>query len=158
MLFALHRTVLRRRDYSSLLAQFQQVSAYHASRHQRVQDPRLKEFDSSVIKNEFAVIRDEYQAPKYPIILAHGLLGFDELHLDPTQLLPGIAYWRGIREALAAQNVEVITATVPPSGSIEKRAERLGERIAESAQGRAVNIIAYVHLIAGKNTRIGRGE
>lgn len=149
MLLTLHRTALRRRDYASLYAQFRQISEYHAAssaRHQRVHDPRLKEFDSTVIKDEFAVIRDEYQAPKYPIILAHGLLGFDELHLAPMQLLPGIEYWRGIREALAAQNVEVITATVPPSGSIERRAEKLGERISEAAQGRAVNIIACVYM------------
>lgn len=152
MILPLHRTVFRRRAYTSLLTQCQQITKFHTSpvRHQqRVHDPRLKEFDSTVIKDEFAVIRDEYQAPKHPIILAHGLLGFDEFHLDPMQLLPGIAYWRGIREALAAQNVEVITATVPPSGSIEKRAEKLGERISQSAQGRAVNIIACVYLTLG---------
>jgi triacylglycerol lipase len=57
-------------------------------------------------------------------------------------MLPGIQYWRGITEALAAKDVEVITATVPPSGSIERRAEKLGESIAQKAQGKAVNIIA----------------
>lgn len=106
-------------------------------------DPRLKEI-GTVFENEFAAIRAQYQAPKNPIILAHGLLGFDELRLDPTQLLPGIHYWRGITEALAAKNVEVITATVPPSGSIERRAEKLGESIVQKAQGKAVNIIACV--------------
>lgn len=109
----------------------------------RENDPRLKDI-GTVFQNEFAAIRTQYQAPKNPIILAHGLLGFDELHLDPTNLLPGIQYWRGITEALAAKNVEVITATVPPSGSIERRAERLGETIVQKAQGKAVNIIACV--------------
>lgn len=57
-------------------------------------------------------------------------------------MLPGLHYWRGISEALAAKGVEVITATVPASGSIERRAERLAESIAEKANGKSVNIIA----------------
>jgi triacylglycerol lipase len=105
-------------------------------------DPRLKEL-GNVLEDEFSVLRDKYQAPKYPIILAHGLLGFDELHLA-GKMLPGIQYWRGIREALSKAGVEVITATVPPSGCIEARAARLGETIAEKAHGKSVNIIACV--------------
>jgi triacylglycerol lipase len=80
--------------------------------------------------------------PKNPIILAHGLLGFDELHIA-GQNLPGIQYWRGIREALARKGIEVITATVPASGSIEARAAKLAESIEEKAKGKSVNIIAY---------------
>lgn len=38
--------------------------------------------------------------------------------------------------------VEVITTHVPASSSIEERAERLGEGIAEMAGGKSVNIIA----------------
>lgn len=53
-------------------------------------------------------------------------------------------YWRGIKEALTAQGVEVITATVPPSGSIEERAEELARGIEVGARGKDVNIIAYV--------------
>lgn len=80
-------------------------------------------------------------APKNPIVLAHGLLGFDELRLAGPYL-PGVQYWRGIREALTARGVEVITATVPPSGSIEARGEELARRIETGAPGRDVNIIA----------------
>lgn len=53
-------------------------------------------------------------------------------------------YWRGIREALTAQGVKVITATVPPSASIEERAEELAREIEAGARGKDVNIIAYV--------------
>lgn len=81
------------------------------------------------------------ETPKHPIVLAHGLLGFDELRLAGP-LLPGVQYWRGIREALTMKGVEVITATVPPSGSIEQRAEELARDIAVGAQGKDVNIIA----------------
>jgi triacylglycerol lipase len=79
--------------------------------------------------------------PKHPILLAHGLLGFDELHIAGPNL-PGIRYWRGITDALAQKNIEVITASVPPSGSIEARGTALGELIAKKAAGKSVNIIA----------------
>jgi predicted dinucleotide-binding enzyme len=48
----------------------------------------------------------------------------------------------GITQALAAKNIEVITASVPPSGSIEARAARLAEVIEKKANGKAVNIVA----------------
>lgn len=83
------------------------------------------------------------------MVLAHGLLGFDELRLAGPYL-PGIQYWRGIREALLARGTEVITATVPPSGSIEERAEELARVIEIGAQGKDVNIIAYVAHIKFK--------
>lgn len=56
-------------------------------------------------------------------------------------------YWRGIKEALTAQGVEVITATVPPSASIEERAEELARDIEAGARGKDVNIIAYVDAV-----------
>jgi triacylglycerol lipase len=78
---------------------------------------------------------------KHTLILAHGLLGFDELRLA-GRFLPGIQYWRGITDALSQKGIEVIVAAVPPSGSIEARAQRLADSIAEKAGGKDVNIIA----------------
>ncbi|KGO77160.1 hypothetical protein PITC_024020 [Penicillium italicum] len=95
-----------------------------------------------VIVDEYSIIRDKYAAPKYPVVLAHGLLGFDELRLAGPYL-PGVQYWRGIKEALTARGIEVITATVPPSASIEARAEQLARNIEAGAQGKDVNIIAH---------------
>ncbi|KAJ6147345.1 hypothetical protein N7497_009327 [Penicillium chrysogenum] len=89
-------------------------------------------------------------APKYPVVLAHGLLGFDELRLAGPYL-PGVQYWRGIKEALTARGVEVITATVPPSSSIEARAEQLARSIEAEARGKDVNIIA--HSMGGLDSR-----
>lgn len=109
------------------------------------QDPRItssEKVDDLLIEDKFALLKSTYQPPKNPIILAHGLLGFDELHLVPGKLLPGIEYWYGITQALAAKNIEVITAAVPPSGSIENRAQKLAEVIERKAGGKAVNIIA----------------
>jgi triacylglycerol lipase len=69
------------------------------------------------------------------------LLGFDELRVG-GRYLPGIQYWRGITEALAKKNVDVITAEVPASGSIEARAVGLARVIERKARGKNVNIIA----------------
>lgn len=87
---------------------------------------------------------------KYPIVLAHGLFGFAELKLAGSYL-PPIHYWHGIKEALTAHGAEVITATVPPSGSIEERAARLRENILASSRGRPVNIVA--HSMGGLDAR-----
>ncbi|KAK5006852.1 hypothetical protein LTR28_006004 [Elasticomyces elasticus] len=135
------------------------VARFSNNRALHKEDPRISEIDR-IIEDEYAAVRDKYgssppcesntkpanhvraEAPKNPIILAHGLLGFDELRIAGT-VLPGIHYWRGITEALAAKGVEVITATVPASGSIEMRAKKLGEDIEAKAKGKSVNIIAH---------------
>jgi triacylglycerol lipase len=88
--------------------------------------------------------------PKYPIVLAHGLMGFDELRLAGN-LLPGVQYWRGITEVMRANGIEVITAHVPATGSIEERAFKLGQDIASKADGKSVNIIA--HSMGGLDAR-----
>jgi triacylglycerol lipase len=77
-------------------------------------------------------------------------MGFNELHLAGN-LLPGVQYWRGITEAMRANGIEVITASVPASGSIEERALKLGQDIAEKANGKSVNIIA--HSMGGLDAR-----
>ncbi len=90
------------------------------------------------------------ETPKHPIILAHGLLGFSELRLFGSHL-PGIQYWRGIQDALMMNDIEVITTTVPPLESIETRAAILASQIADKANGKKVNIIAYVYILTMKN-------
>lgn len=45
----------------------------------------------------------------------------------------------------------MIVAAVPPSGSIEARAARLADDIAQKAQGKPVNIIA--HSMGGLDSR-----
>lgn len=80
-------------------------------------------------------------SPRNPIVLAHGLLGFDELRIAGG-LLPGVQYWRGIKEALLVNGIEVFVTSVPASGSIEQRAEMLSKDIQQKACGRNVNIIA----------------
>ncbi|KAJ5810590.1 uncharacterized protein N7503_002808 [Penicillium pulvis] len=116
--------------------------ALHASscRPKPIFEPRLED-DGLLIHDKYSEIREKYDSPKHPIVLAHGLLGFDELRLAGPYL-PGVQYWRGIKEALSAKGIEVITATVPPSASIEERAEALAREIEAGARGKDVNIIA----------------
>lgn len=116
---------------------------------QHSDDPRLKDLGKQIY-DEYASIREHYATPKHPIVLAHGLLGFAELKIG-GEWLPAIQYWRGITDALRANGIKVITAAVPPSGSIEHRAEKLACGIADVAQGNSVNIIA--HSMGGLDAR-----
>ncbi|ETI19784.1 hypothetical protein G647_08797 [Cladophialophora carrionii CBS 160.54] len=109
------------------------------------------------IVSDYAHLRAEYEAPKHPIVLAHGLLGFDELRLLPGNLVPGIAYWRGIREAYQSHGIQCITTAVPRTASIPERAQVLMDQIAsklpthEGGHGKEVNIIA--HSMGGLDAR-----
>ncbi|KAM7199337.1 triacylglycerol lipase [Naviculisporaceae sp. PSN 640] len=115
----------------------------------RHRDPRVEGLGKEITA-DYSQIKTHYRCPKYPIVLAHGLLGFAELKLGGSYL-PSIRYWRGIKEALVARDAEVITASVPPSGSIEQRAAKLARDIEAQAHGRSVNIIA--HSMGGLDAR-----
>ncbi|KAG9233211.1 Alpha/Beta hydrolase protein [Amylocarpus encephaloides] len=112
-------------------------------------DSRISELGRT-IEDDFATIREKYATPKHPIVLAHGLLGFDELKLG-GRFFRGVQYWRGITDALRANGIEVIIASVPASARIEERAAKLSRDIAEKAGGKSVNIIA--HSMGGLDAR-----
>ncbi|KAK6539565.1 hypothetical protein TWF694_009776 [Orbilia ellipsospora] len=103
-------------------------------------DPRIADL-GKIIEDDFMHLKNHYRTPKHPIVLSHGLFGFDTLQLVPWSFIPPIQYWRGINEALQANNCDVIVTAVPPSASIEKRAETLMRSIEERAGGREVNIV-----------------
>lgn len=56
-------------------------------------------------------------------------------------------YWRGIKEALTANGIGVITTSVPPSASIEERAAKLSNEIEKKAGGKSVNIVGMYLLL-----------
>uniref|UniRef100_A0A0B7KEQ9 Uncharacterized protein n=1 Tax=Bionectria ochroleuca TaxID=29856 RepID=A0A0B7KEQ9_BIOOC len=93
-------------------------------------DPRIKALGRTIL-DDYAAVREEYgtnpnltavnpirkhqqlttspATPTYPIVLAHGLLGFSEIKL--AQALPSLQYWHGIQDALEQAGATVITAT-----------------------------------------------
>lgn len=79
-------------------------------------------------------------------MLAHGLLGFDELKLA-GKFLPPLRYWRGIEEELLKRGIHAITVAVEPAGTIEARAKALMKGIESELSSKeeaelGVNIIA----------------
>ena len=45
--------------------------------------------------------------PKNPVVFCHGLLGFDTVTVGPSIAPVQVAHWRGIRDALEANGIEV---------------------------------------------------
>jgi triacylglycerol lipase len=113
-------------------------------------DGKSQDQVEKLIKDDFAAFKDKYRTPQYPIVLAHGLMGFDELRLA-GQWLPGVQYWRGIKEAMHKNDIEVITTSVPTTGSIKQRAHALVMQLNDKAKGRSVNIVA--HSMGGLDAR-----
>lgn len=112
-------------------------------------DPRLNRL-GPLIKDDFATIRANYRAPRYPIVLAHGLLGFDEISLAGS-FFPRMQYWRGIKEALSARGIQVVTTAVPPLASIEQRAVVLDNEIKSEVGKSPINVVA--HSMGGLDAR-----
>ncbi|KAL2759078.1 hypothetical protein ACRALDRAFT_2092066, partial [Sodiomyces alcalophilus JCM 7366] len=115
-------------------------------------DSRLKHVGRQIV-DDYARLRDSYSAPRYPIVLAHGLLGFSELR-PPLPFLPPIHYWHGITGALRtlSPSLQIITPAVPASASIAVRAEALAASIdAELPSDQPINIIA--HSMGGLDAR-----
>jgi triacylglycerol lipase len=89
-------------------------------------------------------------AKPLPVVLAHGILGFDELGLGPAR----VSYFRGIVQRLESQGAQVICARVPPLAPIHVRAERLAEIIRSAVQSFGaprVNLVA--HSMGGLDAR-----
>src|SRR5438132_5939720 len=85
-------------------------------------------------------------APRLPVVLAHGFLGFDEIGLGNRKHL----YFRGIGEQLERAGAQLYCPRVPPASSISARAARLADLIRALPEPR-VNIVA--HSMGGLDAR-----
>jgi triacylglycerol lipase len=84
-----------------------------------------------------------------PIVLAHGLFGFDQIGLGRLTIA---SYFRGIPESLRAAGNRVLVTKVPPIAGIEARARRLGEQIATAFPDEPVHLIG--HSMGGLDARL----
>ncbi|KAH7885198.1 alpha beta-hydrolase [Phlebopus sp. FC_14] len=91
------------------------------------------------------------RAPRYPIVLCHGLYGFD---VRGPAAFPSLRlhYWSNVLSILKNKvGADVIVTTVPGTGSIASRAENLDRILLEKARGRGVNFMA--HSMGGLDCR-----
>lgn len=81
-----------------------------------------------------------YTQTRYPIVLVHGLFGFD--NIGPVD------YWYGIPSALRSDGARVFVTQVPAANSTEVRGEQLLAQVKQilAATGAAkVNLIGHSH-------------
>ncbi|BEI98357.1 hypothetical protein CcaverHIS631_0306560 [Cutaneotrichosporon cavernicola] len=143
---------------SSVDGQRRQLSTSTSALAQRMFSTSKGRIDSMLSEEDQAPTKEEesakhmvkYRTPQNPIVLCHGLLGFD--FLGPVNL-PSlqISHWRGIREVLEKNGCEVLICRVPATGSIMERAEVLHNSIKDRFPGRTVNLIA--HSMGGLDCR-----
>src|SRR5512147_2132436 len=70
----------------------------------------------------FCLFNCDYTKTKYPIVLAHGLGGFD-------QLFGVLDYWFGIENALEDGGAKVFVTSVAPLNTPQERGEQLIDQI-----------------------------
>jgi triacylglycerol lipase len=85
--------------------------------------------------------------PRYPVILVHGLFGFDELELGKTRR----AYFKGVRQTLEREGHVVHVPQVALAGSIAERAAQLA-RFVETTGAKRLNVVA--HSMGGLDARL----
>lgn len=91
-------------------------------------------------KPEVTAVVSTDASTRYPIVLAHGMLGYN--------YLGSMAYWRGIPERLRAHGAQVFVTQVSAFNSSEVRGQQLlaqVEQIVATTGARKVNLIGHSH-------------
>lgn len=84
--------------------------------------------------------------PRYPVVLAHGLLGFDEIRIGAYRR----RYFRGVPERLEKDGCVVHACRVAKTASIADRAAELAAFV-QAIPARRVNLVA--HSMGGLDAR-----
>ncbi|TFK93287.1 alpha/beta-hydrolase [Polyporus arcularius HHB13444] len=89
--------------------------------------------------------------PRYPIVLCHGLYGFDVRGPSAFPILQQ-HYWSNVLNVLRKKvGAEVLVTGVPSTGSVSSRAENLDKFLRDKAPARGVNFLA--HSMGGLDCR-----
>ncbi|KAF8529310.1 Alpha/Beta hydrolase protein [Hysterangium stoloniferum] len=91
------------------------------------------------------------RAPRHPIVLCHGLYGFD---VRGPEAFPKLRmhYWSNVLHVLRKKvGATVVVTGVPGTGSIASRAERMDRFLKENVPGKDINFLA--HSMGGLDCR-----
>ena len=91
---------------------------------------------------EWMPVTPHYRAPRAPIVLCHGLYGFDKWGPASFPMLQ-VRYWGGIEETLAKLGAKVIVTKVPRTGSVWERSQELDAILKKVLAGSKVNFVAH---------------
>jgi triacylglycerol lipase len=83
-----------------------------------------------------------------PIVLIHGLFGFDRMRMGPWVLTH---YFHGVPEAMREAGNRVLVARLSPTGGIATRAEQLEQFLEREAPAEAVHL--FGHSMGGLDAR-----
>ncbi|KAF8208344.1 Alpha/Beta hydrolase protein [Mycena galopus ATCC 62051] len=121
-------------------------------------EPRRPEMEKNVLELDtihqlllHPALFNPLRTPRYPIVLTHGLYGFDTR--GPSSF-PSMRmhYWSNVLNILRDKvRAEVIITSVPGTGSIVSRSEALDLQLQTKARGRGVNFLA--HSMGGLDCR-----
>lgn len=118
----------------------------------KLQQQRRRKMDVEFIKKQShsGRIASNYTAPRNPIVLCHGLFGFD---IRGPENIPALQfhYWSGVEDTLAKLGAKVIVTKVPQAGSIWERSHALHTILKSIAVGKNVNFVA--HSMGGLDCR-----
>ncbi|KAK7049413.1 hypothetical protein VNI00_006014 [Paramarasmius palmivorus] len=112
-------------------------------------EPEVKDTIHQLLS--YPALYDPLRKPRNPIVLCHGLYGFDT---RGPSTFPSMRmhYWSNVLNILRGKlDAEVIITSVPGTGSIAERAEHLDRQLREKAPGREVNFMA--HSMGGLDCR-----
>ncbi|CAO3613067.1 unnamed protein product [Cunninghamella echinulata] len=90
----------------------------------------------------FHYVTPQYRAPRNPIVLTHGLNGYDTTGPDRIPLLQ-VRYWSGVEKALTDLGAKLIITRVPKNGSISTRANTLHSILSTFMPNQNINFIGY---------------
>jgi len=87
---------------------------------------------------------------KYPVVLCHGLFGFDKKGPESIPFLQ-INYWNRIKKYLEQLGCKVLVPKVSPAGGVKYRAQELNKFIEANFPNQKVHLIA--HSMGGLDCR-----